>query len=136
MAFAVTGFKAFGVEGDQPLSSRAYLQYLVLDITSLAADLDMDIGDYVAGSLGNFWTAADNTAVGLEALKAIRQIGNRASSLVYVGGLVGLDANIVSIAVANKAPNVLFDTGDGPIAITVTICWNLQDGVAPVSYIS
>lgn len=132
MAFAVTGYKAFGVEGEEPLSSKAYLQYLTLDITSLSTDLDMDLGDYVAGSLGVFWTAADGTAVGLDALATIRQICNRAASLVSIGGLLGREADIVSYTVANLAPNVLFDTGDGPLAVSVTICWTLQIGVAPL----
>jgi len=130
MAFAVTGFKAFGVEGEEPLSSKCYLQYLSLDITSLAADVDMDIGDHVAGGLGVFWTAADDTAVGLEALATLRQIVGRVASLYNYGGLIG--QAVTTSVVANLAPNIAFTAATGPVLATVTICWTLQVGVAPI----
>jgi len=130
MAFAVTGFKAFGVEGEQPLSSECYLQYLSLNVTSLAADVDMDIGDHLAASLGVFWTAADDTPVGLRALATLRQIVGRSASLFLYGGLLG--KAVTTVAVENLAPNIAFTAATGPVLATVTICWTLQTGVAPI----
>lgn len=143
MAFAVTGVKAYGVEGEEPLSSKCYQQFLSLDITAANTDIDMDIGDMVAGSLGTFWTAAGGSTKGAIALRTLRQIVGRAANLHNVGGLsayaqqitADLAAGGYTIAIANKAPNILFVTGNAPTAITVTLCWNLQVGVAPLHYV-
>lgn len=87
MTFAITGYKAYGVEGEEPISSKCYQQFLTLNITAANTDTDMDIGDYVAGALGTFWTAADDSDEGLAALKLIRQICARAASFQGVAGL-------------------------------------------------
>jgi len=54
MAFAVTDYKAYGVDISEPVTKRA-VQHLEMTITGLAADVDMDIGD----QSGAFWTAAE-----------------------------------------------------------------------------
>lgn len=221
MAFAVTGYKAYGVEGEEPLSSHCYQQFLTLDITALDTDIDMDLGSFEEGSLGTFWTEADGSAIGLAALKVLRQIVARAASFQYYGGLseysgsaspqlvvlegttaggnaaeavalsgltssdvivsirlfddgpnnvtlaaattggvvaagagaatitfsgdpgagaivqvlvekAAAPASSVAVAMKNMTPEFTFASGDAPEAISVTLCWNLQNGVAPL----
>ncbi len=85
MTFALTKARAFGIEVEEPRNKR-YLQYLVLNITAANTDVDLDLGDHVAGALGTFWTAVDGSEPGDTALKAIRDIALRAEAFLSVQG--------------------------------------------------
>jgi hypothetical protein len=226
MTFKVTGYKAYGVEGDEPLSSKCYQQFLTLNITAANTDVDMDLGDYLAGALGTFWSAANGDAIGADALRLLRQINARASSFHNYGGLsaysgsaapqlavltsaasvggnatetltfadmVNTDkvlalslenngannvtlalasvggetapgagtmsvtfsadpgagaivralvlraaspATAVAVSMANGTPNFMFSSGSAPTDIAITLCWNLQTGVAPINAVA
>ncbi len=77
MTFALTKVQAYGIESEEPLNKR-YRQYLLLTGTAAATDTALDLGLYIAGSLGTFWTAAGTGTPGAGALTALQDIGTRA----------------------------------------------------------
>ncbi len=85
MAFVLTKVRAFGIEAEEVVNKR-YLQHLVLNITAANTDVDLDLGDHVAGSLGTFWAAVDATATGLTGLAAMQDIATRAEAYLSIGG--------------------------------------------------
>lgn len=88
MAFALQSIKAYGVEAEEPLN-KDYRQFLELNITGLATDVDLDIGDYTGGT---FWTAIGTTSDQAKALLlALKAIQIKAKSFNGVSGL-GLGA--------------------------------------------
>jgi hypothetical protein len=88
MAFALTSIKAYGVEAEEPLN-KDYRQFLEMNITGLATDIDLDIGDYTGGT---FWTAIGTTSDQAKALLlALKAIQIKAKSFNGVSGL-GLGA--------------------------------------------
>lgn len=86
MTMAITGCKAYGIEVDEATTKR-FKQFLEIDITGANTDVDYDLGDAVAGSLGTFWTAAGGSTEGAVALAAIRDIQTRARIFLGVLGL-------------------------------------------------
>jgi hypothetical protein len=140
MAFAVTKVECYGLEAEEAVNKR-YRQYMNLTITNLAADVDLDLGDLVAGSLGTFWTAVSGTTVGANALKAIQDIVTRAASFDSFGSNISgkiqalaAAADEYTVTIANKAPNILFDTADAPVGMVLTLKWVLKPGHPPVEY--
>ncbi len=85
MTFALAKVQAYGIEAEEPLNKR-YRQDLILTITAANTDVDLDLGDYIAGSLGTFWDAVDGTATGAGALQAMQDIGTRAEAFDGFGG--------------------------------------------------
>lgn len=84
MAFALTSIKAYGVEAEEPLN-KDYRQFLEMNITGLATDIDLDIGDYTGGT---FWTAIGTTSDQAKALLlALKAIQIKAKSFNGVSGL-------------------------------------------------
>lgn len=140
MAFAITKVQAYGIEAEEPLNKR-YRQYMYLTITGASSDVDLDLGDNQTGSLGTFWTAVSGTTIGANALKAIQDIVTRAfvpesvnlSALAYAQGAAAA-AGVYTVAVANKCPNITFDTANAPTSYTVSMKWILQEQAAPVAY--
>lgn len=57
MAFAITGIKAFGIEAYEG-NREIFEQVLLLDVTGVAADVLLDIGN----PSGTFWTNVNNAA--------------------------------------------------------------------------
>lgn len=57
MAFALTSFKAFGIEASQPVTSR-FKQIVQITFTAGTGDVSLDLGN----TAGTFWTAVANAA--------------------------------------------------------------------------
>jgi hypothetical protein len=140
MAFVLTKVQAYGIEAEEPLNKR-YRQYMYLTITAANTDVDLDIGDNVAGSLGTFWAAVDATSTGLNALQAIQDIVTRAEvgerpSLSELGFYQGGAASgvVYTVTLANKCPNILFASGSAPTAYTVCLSWVLKPETDPVAF--
>ena len=55
MAFALTSFKAYGVEASQPVTSR-FKQVVQITYTAAVGDVSLDLGN----AAGTFWTAVAN----------------------------------------------------------------------------
>jgi len=137
MAFGLTRVRAFGIEAEEPLNKR-YIQRLILDITGLVADVDLDIGEYL--TLGTFWTAVTGSEPGDTALQAIRDIATRSDSLIGFGGenLAGrlrvattAGATDYEALVVNSAPSFTY-TAPAPLSQTIVLEWLLGDDQAPV----
>ena len=149
MSFAVTSFEAFGREIDEPLTSR-FEQWLIINWTALVADVALDIGASVAGSLGTFWTAAladgnaANAAAAALALQTLQSISPLALNLLAAEGpTLSTKAKLVTAATggysqtlvaATKTPSVAFFAGEGPTTGTIYIRWDLKKGARPVKY--
>lgn len=143
MTFAITKVDAYGFEIEEPVNKR-YHQYMFLTLTAAATDVDLDLGDYVAGSLGTFWAAVDGDgAIGDNSLATIRDIGSKAEfalepqllqgGAVYAKGAAAA-AGVYEVAIANVTPNITFDTADAPTAYTVCLSWKLKPGTYPTTY--
>jgi hypothetical protein len=85
MAFAITKVQAYGQEAEEPVNKR-YRQFMMLTLTAANTDVDLDLGDNQAGSLGTFWDAVDGTTIGANSLKAIQDIVTRAEAFASIGG--------------------------------------------------
>lgn len=77
MAFAVTSFRAYGIDKFEALTNQ-FKQTVVIKGTALAADVALDLGN----ASGTFWSAADDTPTGLAASKAFAEILAKADVLI------------------------------------------------------
>lgn len=139
MAFALTGFQAYGMESDEAVTKK-FVQYLRLDITAANTDTALDLGTYA----GTFWTAVGGTEPGATALKTIKDIQTRAKQLVLVSGeaLINRDkvltvANANEYSVATNAtnthlPDIAFHSGDAPTSYSVYLMWDLNNSAYPI----
>ena len=140
MAFAITGVRAEGIEVEEALNKRYYQKY-ILSITALAADVALDVGSFVSGALGTFWTAAGGSTIGAQALVAIRDISTKVDTFDTLGGSFTLGysrgaavAASVSTVAANSlgnTPNIAFNAANGPTSYDVVLTWALSPGNSP-----
>lgn len=142
MAFQLHKIKAFGMEAEEPLNKR-YKQHLVLLISALTTDVDLDIGDFPNG---NFWSQVGTASEVAQALlKTLREIQLKAEALDWVGGRgliqkarVGPAApaagqyGYVLDPVNTFIPNITFAAADGVNIYVLTLEWQLKDNEAPV----
>ncbi len=119
MTFVVTQVQCYGIEAEEPLNKR-YRQFMYLTITAANTDTALDLGSYIAGSLGTFWTAADDTATGAGALQALQDIGTRAQAFDTLGGNFMSRAQVDSSAVSMVMINSSASTG-GSASETLTL---------------
>lgn len=110
MTFVVTKVQAYGIEAEEPLNKR-YRQYMYLTITAANTDVALDLGSNQAGSLGTFWTAADDTATGAGALLAIQDIVTRAEVFDSWGGEWNSRAQVDAASTLITALNSTASTG-------------------------
>ncbi len=146
--YLCVGYEAYVREIDEPLTTK-FEQYLTLYVKSAAnTEVTYDFGNYVAGSLGTFWTAAtaDTTAVpanpqqgvltattagavATAAVAALQTIGVQANACMTVESplLLALQpsysgavltASQYAITIANNAPNIALDSGSAPTTTT------------------
>lgn len=140
MAFAITKIQAYGIEVEEPINKRC-VQKVILTLTALAADVDLDLGDSASGALGVFWTAAGGSVVGAKSLTAFRDIATKAEAFDTLGGSFTLARSrgaataatvyTVVAGAANQTPNIAFDAGAGPTAYNVVLSWTLAQGNIP-----
>lgn len=83
MTQAVTAVRAYVREIDEPVTNR-FLQTLIVETSGANTDVTYDLGLYVSGSLGTFWTAVGaDASYGQIALGLIRGIATLDS--LYLG---------------------------------------------------
>jgi hypothetical protein len=162
--YQVQGFEAYVRGIDEPLTEK-FWQYLTIYALSAAnTQVTYDFGNYVAGSLGTFWTAAiaDTTAITVnvngvptattqgalatQALALIQNIGVFPSNVLHPdgSGLVALlpaasGSGTYAVAIANNAPNITFGATTAPTTVkSFTLAWDLNAGFhgvkSPVTY--
>jgi hypothetical protein len=141
MAFALTDYKAYGLDISEPIQKRA-IQVFECTITAAAADVDLDIGD-VAGTA---WSAIDGNALGLAAKVAFTEILSKVSRLASwccpeiefgflpangdatpAAGYVGIVNNT-----AKTCPEFVFAAGEGVTSYKMVFTWTLQNEMKPV----
>jgi hypothetical protein len=136
MAFALTGFKAHGIDVAGPSRKRG-IQRLCFTITATAADVALDLGNFT----GTFWSAADNTALGANVLQTVQRIVAQAQDFLSVKSPQLADriqiatvagAGEYSLALQNKLPNIAVNAADGETAWYVVVELELNDGITPV----
>lgn len=140
MSFALTKFKAWGVNVGSPIRKHD-MQYAELHITGTVADVDLDIGD----DSGTFWTdaLADSTygSLATTALDKLQKIVAIANSLMAVESqeitLVRLRAAAAAgtdyaLAIQDKRPNFIFDANQGETSYIIKLEWSLKDGLPAV----
>lgn len=114
MAFAISRFEAYGVAIDEPITKK-FIQRAVLNITGLATDIDLDLGD----NTGTFFTAVGATEPGLTALKALKDIQLRAKAFLSVQG-TGINAKTGTGAAVKVLSSAASSGGAATEALTVT----------------
>jgi hypothetical protein len=141
MAFALTDYRAYGLDISEPVQKRA-IQVFECTITAAAADVDLDLGDVA----GNAWSAIDNNAIGLAAKTAMTEILGKVSRLVTAScpeidntylpvygdatpaaGSVGRINNT-----AKTCPEYVFAAGEGQTSYNFVFQWTLKDGMRAV----
>lgn len=117
MTFALTKFKAYGIEADQVVD-KYEKQVAVFTITAANTDLDLDIGDYT----GTFWSAVGSSAVGSQALIAIKDINKRAETFIAVRGssIAGYVQSDASRTIVREFDSTATAGGSASQALTVT----------------
>lgn len=83
MTRVVTSWETYGVYRDEALTRKPAFQFMRLTGTAANTDTAFDIGDFS----GTFWGQVDDTATGLAALKALKDINTRAQEFQYITGL-------------------------------------------------
>ncbi len=136
MAFALTEYKAYGMDISEPVQKRAW-QVFECTITGAAADVDLDLGDVA----GNAWSAIDGNAIGLAAKVAFTEILTKVDRLVqascpeidnvylpvYGDGTpaAGSVGRINNTAVT--CPEYVFAAGEGATSYRFVFVWTLKN---------
>lgn len=139
MAFALTAFRAYGVDVSEPVQKRA-LQIFECKITGTTADIALDLGD----TGGTAWTAiagGGSGTVGYAAKQYFIDILSRVDrfagwSCLEIEGvlpaLINTTATTGKYAIANNTavtcPKWSFYTGEGLTAYNFVLRWTLKDG--------
>lgn len=138
MAYALSKVEFYGIQVDEAITSRFH-QVALLSITGLAADIDLDIGDYS----GTFWTAVGGSAIGAKALLAIKDIQVKADT--YISTTSEVLAGKIQVASAPAAgqytlalngtnthlPEIGFAAGGGATSFKVLLQWRLKPDHLP-----
>jgi hypothetical protein len=140
MAFALTEYKAYGIEISEPIQKRA-VQVFECTITGTTADVALDIGD-VAGTA---WTSIDDNALGLAAKVAFTEILSKVARLavfrcpelefalpVVAGGAATTGKYGVTNNTAKTCPKITLYTGEGLTSYKMTFMWTLANEMKPV----
>lgn len=140
MAFALTKFEARGIEIKTPSKKRG-VQELCFTISALAADVDLDIGDYA----GTFWTAAvanaSTGALAAAVLAILQAHDDNVAALLAVQSEQLIDriqaaaaaGTAYVLTVGNKLPIILCDAANGETSWYIVVRQELNDGIFPVS---
>jgi hypothetical protein len=137
MAFAITGFKAYGVEAYEG-NREQFEQVLLLDITAATSDVLLDIG----ASGGTFWTSVNNATLN----RIVQDIFTRVDKHLSFSCPQLLDKTQVrsSATVAttqfkiaspqNTSFAITLFASEGLTAYSIALKWVLKSDHAPVIY--
>lgn len=145
MAFAVTAYKAYSVQVGGP-SSRQCVQHYEMVITGTTADIVLDFDD----SAGTFWSAVDNSDLGLQAKTTFFQIADVVDHLacpLFLSGVTDgkeLKYDGATLAthqykydpmstVADPVPGVVLYTSEGLASYSFHMQMILTAGVAGIN---
>lgn len=138
MAFALTGFKSYGVRADGAVRPHV-LQIAEFRITAANTDTGLDISN----SAGTFWTAAIANATYSDMATAVSSLlFNQISGILYqlrsVSGLPAYSvtqspaAGSYTVTINSDIPDLAFNTGSAPTAYVLVLEWLTIDGAEAV----
>ena len=140
MAFALTDYRAYGLDISEPIQKRA-VQIFECTITGTTADIALDLGD-VAGTA---WSAIDDNALGLAAKVALTEILTKVDRLaqwscpeienalpVIAGGSATTGKYGITNNTAKTMPKLALYTGEGLTSYKFFFSWTLKDGARAV----
>ena len=138
MTLALTGYRAYGVEGMKAVSPDQ-IQHIEITITGANTDLTWDFGE----TGGTFWTAVGATTIPANA-KAL--LLDAASKAVYAYDVIGdftgayvkghAAGTGVYSEVAGTIPalhDITFNTASAPTSAVICFRFKLMPGQAPLS---
>lgn len=135
MAFALTRFRAYGIEVGEPVIKH-FIQRVEMAITALAADVALDLGN----NTGTFWTAVGGTEPGITGLQAMKDIQLKAAAFLEVNGTgvneylrgAAVAAGVYTLTVVNVRPSIQYNAANGPTAYNIVLEWELKDDQEPI----
>lgn len=143
MAFQLSKAEFRSVSHQNPSYKRG-VQEVVLTISGLNTDVDLDIGD----AAGTFWTAAQADATyGAMSALVLAKLQAVVAGSSYCSGIrcpeleLGAYAKVASAPGANQfsssidtyGPDLLMHAGDAPLAYHVHVFYEMAAGQFPVS---
>lgn len=144
MAFALTSAYAWVAANSSPIPNIRGDQWLELNITADAADVDLDIGDLG----GTFWGAVDATSLGATVLAAVTAAYPQWDSVgcIAIESVQLLDrqqvlsadlaANKYAVAInsTTKLPEITFNAADGETSMCIRLKMRLDNGQPGVTW--
>ena len=138
MAFALTAFKTYAIPSYEAVTAQ-FEQVVELTITRAATDTALDVGN----AAGTFWTAADDTALGLTALGYWKSIIGKARAVLsctspqiettfarVVSGATGAQFQLVASTPATIAYTLV--SGQALATLNVYVRFSINAGEFPV----
>lgn len=137
MAFGLSRISAYGIETAEPVRGK-YLQVLELQVTALAADVALDIGN----SAGTFWTNVANTAARNAVASIWPKVARHISLSVpelFAKTLIASGASTATGQYKITSPQsssfaITIHTGEGLTAYNIALVWALKGDELPVTY--
>lgn len=133
MAFACTGYKAYGLDIQEPITKRA-LQVFELTVTGTAADVALDLSNVG----GTAWSAIDNDATGLAAKTAFTTVlakldkmiswdclEIKAAAIQALAG--GAGKFVLTLNTAKTMVDIALNAGEGLTGYKFVFVWTLKD---------
>ena len=140
MAFALTGYKAWGIETSKAVSPEC-IQYLEVTITAANTDVAVDVGT----TAGTFWTAVGTGTIPAAAKAALLDICSKADySLVSAGthtaswtrGATAAATVYTEVAgTVTNSRNLGFNSGSALTAGKIVLSWKMkaESGITTIS---
>ena len=138
MAFALTGYKAWGVETSKAVSPEA-IQNLEITFTAANTDVAFDFGE----TGGTFWSAVGTGTIPAAAKKLVLDFCSKASySLATMGShnmlwsrgsAAGATVYTETAGTVTNSRNLAFNSGTALTAGTIVLSWKMGPGVAVVT---
>ena len=131
MAFAITGYKAWGKETTKAVSPEV-IQYLEMNFTATNTDVAYDLGT----TGGTFWTSAGATTIPAAFKKLLYDFAGSAAYPLATGGtIVSAYSRAASAAATTyteiggtvtNVQDLLFNSGNGPVSGTIVYGWKMK----------
>ncbi len=117
MAFSLSKFRAYGIRPEGPVRKRA-IQVLEFELTALATDVDLDIGD----DAGTFWGDVDATQMGTDVKELVFErivpqlvsfLSVKSEQLADRLQAAAASGTSYTLAIDDHLPVLTFDTAEG-----------------------
>lgn len=131
MAFAITGYKAWGIESSKAVSPEI-VQHLEMTFTAANTDVAYDLGT----TAGTFWTSAGATTIPAAFKKMLYDFCAHAQYPLPTGGSIVATYSRGAAAAATvytevggtvtNCQDLLFNGGNAPVSGTMVYSWKMK----------